>query len=96
MLENQLLEINKSSYWLIAINFDVLMPIAALAQHVRASSVAEEHHPSRRCVMSKSSVPYGSEQLHVAHGDGFAMPWVQQLALQSEEHGKVESFVGCV
>ena len=35
--------------------------------------------------MSKSSVPYGSEQLHVAHGDGFAMPWVQQLALQSEE-----------
>ncbi len=35
--------------------------------------------------MSRSSVPYGSQQLPVAHGDGFAMPWVQQLALQSEE-----------
>ena len=35
--------------------------------------------------MSQSSVPYGSQQLPVEHGDGFAMPWVQQLALQSEE-----------
>ena len=35
--------------------------------------------------MSNSSVPYGSQQLPVAHSDRFAMHWVQQLVLQSEE-----------
>lgn len=35
--------------------------------------------------MSESSVPYGSQQLSVEHGDGFAMPWLQQLTTQSAE-----------
>ena len=35
--------------------------------------------------MSESNVPYGSQQLPVEHGDGFALPWVKQLTMQSEE-----------
>jgi len=35
--------------------------------------------------MSGPSVPYGSPQLPVEHGDGFALPWLKQLTLQSEE-----------
>ena len=35
--------------------------------------------------MSRSSVPYGSPQLNVESGDGFALPWVEQLVMQSEE-----------
>jgi len=38
--------------------------------------------------MSQSSIPYGSQQLPDAHGDGFAMPWLQQLALQSADLNK--------
>lgn len=35
--------------------------------------------------MSVSCVPYGSQQLPVEHGSGFALPWVKQLTMQSEE-----------
>ena len=35
--------------------------------------------------MLQSSVPYGSQQLPVMHGCGFALHWVEQLAMQSEE-----------
>ena len=35
--------------------------------------------------MSQPSVPYGSPQLPTAHGEGFALPWVEQLVSQSAE-----------
>ncbi len=35
--------------------------------------------------MSGSSVPYGSQQLPGEHGCEFALPWVKQLTMQSEE-----------
>lgn len=35
--------------------------------------------------MFQDSVPYGSQQLPVNQGQCFAMPWVEQLATQSEE-----------
>ena len=35
--------------------------------------------------MFQSSVLYGSPQLPVVHSNGFALAWVEQLAMQSEE-----------
>ena len=35
--------------------------------------------------MFQSSVPYGSQQLPVEHDQVFVMPWLEQLATQSEE-----------
>jgi hemerythrin len=35
--------------------------------------------------MSQNYVPYGSQQLPLSHGAGFALPWMEQLTLQSEE-----------
>lgn len=35
--------------------------------------------------MSGLSVPFGSQQLPIEHGGGFALPWLKQLTMQSEQ-----------
>ena len=61
------------------------LTLSRLWRSLSRDSEVQKAASAKKDVMHPASIPYGSQQLPVEDGDGFVLPWMEQLALQSED-----------